>query len=141
MEERGEAVSGSVKVGQTVRLSFGEVLRNVRRQICLTAEYRGLYSNAELAEDIAKIMTEVYMMPGAAEILVSGERIPCYLVREVLEEVTSEHVAAVIDAFCRVDYEIKAKKQYLRTALYNSVFEAEAAVVNDYNVKTGGGLQ
>lgn len=120
------------------RLPFTEVLRNVRRQILLTAEYRGLYKNEELAEDIAKIMTEVYMLSDDAEVLISDEKLSGYLVKEVFREIRAENVENVIDYFCGITRRIAKKRQYLRSALYNSVFELEAEEVNGVNLVLNG---
>lgn len=84
------------------------------------------------AREIALIIAEVMRLPETAEIRIEGNRLPARMVQEVLAMVEREHVETVMDAYRRAKYEIRHKKTYLRTALYNSVFETESRIENEF---------
>lgn len=77
------------------------------------------------ASEICLIIAEVALLPDGAEIQIAGEKLPLELVREVYARLTHEHALIVLRNFEKVHYEIKNKKTYMRTSLYNSVFEFE----------------
>lgn len=123
MKEQGvgrESESQSRRVG-----SLRETLAEVYSQI----EIEG-YSDTELAREIALIITEVYKLPPTWDVQIDGQKLPASLVADVYRELTWEHVTAVIANFKKADFEIKYRKSYLRTALYNEVFENYSRVVN-----------
>ncbi len=113
-----------------VRLSFEQALSQARYQIDLTLE--GAYRTAikDQAEELAMIIAEVYLMHPNAHITISGEQLDGHLVQQVFRQLTSSHVELVISNFNRTTYMVKNKKFYLRTALYNSVFELSSHYMN-----------
>ena len=54
-----------------------------------------------------------------------------FLVQEVFGLLRNEHARIVFDNFQNVSHHIFNKKAYLRTALYNVVFEIESNSIND----------
>lgn len=89
-------------------------------------------SDKAFAKEIALIIAEVLRLPETAEIRIDGNKLPSSLVKEVFSMVEREHVENVMTAFRSAKYEIRHKKTYLRTALYNSVFEIESRVENEF---------
>lgn len=123
MKDQGagrESESQSRRVG-----SLRETLAEVYSQI----EIEG-YNDPELAREIALIITEMYRLPSTWEVQIDGQKMPASLVADVYRELTWEHVTAVIANFKNTGFEIKYRKSYLRTALYNEVFENYSRTVN-----------
>jgi hypothetical protein len=79
------------------------------------------------------IMAEVYMMDPDKPIRISGEWLDGHVVQQVFSEIERDHVEMVVSEFYRLTDEIRNKKAYLRTALYNSVFSIEAHYTNRVN--------
>ena len=109
--------------------SFAAVSEAVREQIeadCIPEEWQ------PMAEEIERIIAEVYLMPGEWQIRIDGQPMPAGMVQGMFALLTNEHVTAVIGRFSEIPYEIRHIKTYLRTALYNAVFETEARVTNAF---------
>ena len=87
------------------------------------------------AEEICLIMAEVLKLPSGLNVRIGGNDLPAELVGSVYKRIQKEHIELVLDNFSRAAYTIKHKKTYLRTALYNSVFEYEAHFSNWYASK------
>ena len=107
--------------------SFPVVLERVKRQTefsLVDAE------DKEQFEEICLIIAEVFCLPDSFTVSIGKEKIPIILVREIYNRLTKEHVETVIHNFEKVTYEIRHKKTYFRTALYNVVFEMESHFVN-----------
>ena len=109
--------------------SFPAVCEAVREQIELEAFAEDM---EPLAEEVARIIAEVYMMPGSWQMKIDGQYIPAAMVQQVFNQLENDHVAAVLYRFREVPYEIRHIKTYLRTALYNAVFESEARTTNEF---------
>ena len=116
-----------------LRPSFRSAISRAERQV----EYDALISREKMPRALVKeacmIIAEVYMMDPDKPIRVSGEWLDGHVVQEVFSELTSEHVATVIEEFCRLVCDIRNKKAYIRTALYNSVFSIESHYTNRVN--------
>lgn len=84
------------------------------------------------AKEIALIIAEVMLLPETASIRIDGNGLPAGMVQEVYAMLEREHVEGVISAYRRAKYEIRHRKTYLRTALYNSVFETESRIENEF---------
>lgn len=112
------------------RLSFKEALAKARTQINIDC-----FSDADkdFANEIIFNIAEVYMLWDSAPVKIAGEQIDGYIIKQVFEELHEEHVKLVIDNFSKVDYIVNYKKAYIRTALYNSVFEYTAHFDNLVN--------
>lgn len=89
--------------------------------------------DAALGVELCKIIAEVYLLFPETVITISGEDIPAYVVQEVLEEITSEHIQYVIERIKNVRCELTSRKKYIRAMLYNSVFEIESGATIDAN--------
>lgn len=83
-----------------------------------------------LADRIALIIAEIYRLPPAAPVRIDGQHIPAGTVREIYARLDHENVEGVIARFREATYPIRHIKTYIRTALYNSVFEGEFALEN-----------
>jgi hypothetical protein len=110
-------------------VSFTEVLDKVKVQIdidCFADR------DAQFADEISYIIAEVMKLDPECDIRIEGAARTAGMVQEVYSKIEHEHVQQVIDTFRAITHEIKNKKAYLRTALYNSVFELEASGINLY---------
>lgn len=119
---------GSGPSCRSVRPSFRDTLAKAREQIAVGTGRYG--RNEGQAAELAAIIAEVYLMDPETPINISGDRLDGYVVQQVFCEITTAHAELVIDNFNRATYLIKNKRLYLRTALYNSVFELEAHYAN-----------
>lgn len=117
-------------------LSFDETVGEVTRQLeveCL--ESRG-YSKPQLLE-ICMIIAEIYMRNPNGSVRIGKELIDNSIVQQVYRKLTAEHVDMVMDNLSRITTVIHNKKQYIRTALYQSVFELEAHYANLFALRQG----
>ena len=121
-------------MGRSMRLYFKD-------EIKATAERLELYAvrdcDKALAYELCAIIAEVNIMRPCFSVKIGGEVLEAGLVREVFSCLTHGHLESVIAAFDSCKYEIRNKKAYLRTALYNSVFELEAGQRNLFNYVEG----
>lgn len=87
------------------------------------------------AKEICLIIAEVALLPEWVDVQIAGEKLPAELVKDVYTHLTHEHVENVMRSFENARYTIVAKKTWIRTALYNSVFEFEHQVENTYRAE------
>ena len=120
-------------VHPSFRPSFREALGRAEEQV----EYDYIIFDGVLApslvREVCMIMAEVYLMDPGNPVRISGEWLNSHVVQEVFSQITREHVEMVIKEFCRLTCDIRNKKAYLRTALYNSVFSIDAHYRNRVN--------
>ncbi len=109
------------------RLSFRQALEKAESQVNLEC-FRP--TDRDFAREIISNMAEVFMLLDATPVKIAGEQIDGYIIKQVFEQVREDHVQLVIDNFRKVDYIVNYKKAYIRTALYNAVFELEAHYSN-----------
>lgn len=83
-----------------------------------------------LFKELCFIIAEVLLADPRLAIKVNGEFVGVPLVHDVFSQIRNQHVQLVFDNFQNVSHRVSNKKAYLRTALYNSVFELEAHFVN-----------
>ena len=88
-------------------------------------------SDRALAGQIALIMAGIAQLPGDAAVRIGRETLPAYHIQESYRLLDHEHVAEVIRKYRKLTYRVDAVKTYLRTMLYNIVFEGAARVEND----------
>ncbi len=108
--------------------SLIRIRNQVAKQIeldCFENRYRAF------ANDICMIIAEVMFFPSSFKVRIDGQSLLAGTVAEVYKLLTHEHIALVIENFEKIAYRIKYKKTYLRTALYNSLFEYEAHYTNE----------
>jgi len=84
-----------------------------------------------LFKELCLIIAEVLVLDKDSVIKINGSFVSTCLVQEVYSLIHNEHVDLVFDNFKKVSQRIYNKKGYLRTALYNAVFEIESGNVND----------
>jgi hypothetical protein len=110
------------------RLSFKEAITKAEDQIGFR-EYSRLHSCYGILHDMCRAMAEVYMMSPTTKIKVNGEELEAGMVADVLEQVTTEMAEIRAEELRETIAGVTNIKAYLRSALYNKVFEFEAAEV------------
>lgn len=110
------------------RLSFKEAITKAEDQIGFH-EYSRQHSCYGILHDMCRAMAEVYMMPPRTKIRINGEELEAEMVAEVLEQVTQEMAEERADELRETIAGVTCLKAYLRSALYNKVFEFESAEV------------
>lgn len=138
MEKRGKRfsmtdVKNRCLDASSLRPSFREAICRAEKQIDKSDILIDGRLDAGLVREVCMIIAEVYMMDPARPIRISGEWLDGYIVQEIFGELGRFHIEAVIDEFCRLDIDIRNKKAYLRTALYNIVFTLDAHYTNRVN--------
>ena len=119
----------------SVRPSFDEVLEKVKEQISIDCVPLATLLQAE---EIAAIIAEVLRLRPEDKLRVDGVMHPAADVQAVYAKLENEHIMHVIETYNEIPYLIKNPKMYLRTALYNAVFELNNAGANIF-AATGGG--
>lgn len=117
--------------GQVPSGSLASELARVKATLefeCFDTEYKSQ------AAEICLIIAEMAMLPPSTTVQIGGSKITADVVREIYSMLTHEDIISVMDNFEEVAYKIKYKKTYLRTALYNEVFERNSRVINDVRV-------
>ena len=120
---------------QSVRPSFDDVLEQVKEQIAIDCVP---FEQILQAEELAAIIAEVLRLRPEDKLRVDGVMHSAADVQAVYAKLENEHVLHVIETYNEIPYPIKSPKMYLRTALYNAVFELNNAGANLY-AATGGG--
>ena len=111
-----------------VRPSFREAFRRAAQQTELIC-FEG-YPREDFMRELCYIIAEVYIIDPDSSIKISDEILPAYLVQEIFGELKLQHLELVESNFHDQTELIKNKRAYLRTALYNSVFEINAHYTN-----------
>ena len=121
-----------------VRPSFREAFRRAASQVELY-KCTDIFERDHLLRELCYIIAEVYIIDPDSKVKISDEILDAYLVQEIFRELTLEHLRLVNDNFKDQIELIKNKRAYLRTALYNSVFEIEAHYTNlvNHDIATG----
>jgi len=119
---------------QPVRPSFDAILDRTMQQVeyhCF-ADLRTGYIDPFFKE-LCLIISEVFFMNPDAVIKVNGSETIVSLVQEIYSRLYNDHLRLVFANFQHVSCRVYNKKAYLRTSLYNAVFEIELHFVNtDY---------
>ena len=101
--------------------SFRQMLETVYQQINYNF-FALLRYQKDLADEIAKIITEIYMYKDSVLIEIDGDEIEAGVVKEIYRELREEHICAVINQYSAVRTMVRYPKRYIRTCLYNIVF-------------------
>ena len=120
------------RVSPSVSPSIASHLNRVMRQVeyhCF-ANLRTGYIDP-LYKELCLIISEVFVINPEGVIKVNGSEVPIRLIQEVYEQLRNDHIQLVFANFQSVSCKVYNKKAYLRTALYNAVFELESHSVND----------
>ena len=110
-----------------VRPSFREAFCRAAKQVNL--ECCRLTDRDQMRE-LCYIIAEVYIIDPDSKINIADESLDAYLVQEIFGELELHHLELVLENFNKKTEIIHNKRAYLRTALYNSVFEFEAHYQN-----------
>jgi len=111
--------------------SFSAALARVMRQVeyhCF-ADIRTRHIDP-FYKELCLIISEVLVMNPQSVIKINGTGMPSGLVQEVYALIRCDHVRFVFENFQMVSCQVFNKKAYLRTALYNAVFELESHYIN-----------
>lgn len=119
----------------SVSLSFDEMLERVKGQIDFDAFP---FEDIMQARELACIIAEVMRMRPSDNLKIDGRIMPVADVQAVYSRLENEHIANVMESFNQIPYVVRNKKAYLRTALYNAVFELGSSENNQYAVASGG---
>ena len=92
----------------------------------------------DMATDLKYIIAEVLAFHPNTEIRIGGMIYPAKVVQAAYKRLQVEHLELVIHNFRQQTCEIKRPKAYLRTALYNAVFELNARYTNMAIADSGG---
>ena len=82
-------------------------------------------------KELCLIIADVLLSYPDSVIKLNGQYICTKLVQDVFSQIRNRHLLLVFNNFHNVSHRILNKKAYLRTALYNAVFEFEAHFIND----------
>jgi len=122
------------KDSQGSALSIQEMLEKVMRQVeyhCF-ADLR--FNRVDpLYKELCLVIAEVLVLNPVSVVKINGSNMHTHLVQEVYSQLQNDHVRLVYRNFLNVSTRVYNKKAYLRTALYNAVFEIESNSVNDSN--------
>jgi len=105
-------------------------------QVMLQVEYHcfvdlGLNRIDPFYKEICLIIAEILVLDKDSVIKINGSFVSIGLVQEVYLKIRNDHVRLVFNNFNNVTQRIFNKKGFLRTALYNAVFEIESHYLND----------
>ena len=131
----GDKKIKGARTARSVSPSFREAFRRAAMQTelhCAAEEERSAL------RELCYIIALVYATEANGRILIGGEVYRATLVAEIFEELTIEHLRLVRQNYLAQSVRIRNKRAYLRTALYNSVFELEAHYDNVASVATAG---
>lgn len=116
------------KSGHSQVKSFNTVLQQIRKQIDIDSFDA---QDKDQAEEIALVMAEVMVLSESEKVRINGQEISIQLIQDIYARISNADVLLVIMRYRKVTYEIKHTKKYLRTALYNSVFESRNRIDNE----------
>lgn len=111
---------------RAVRKSFTELRNEIFTRLGGEGGKYFRHEDRAFALDLASIITETELLAPDFPIRIGGEMLPAGLVSEIFRELRCEHIETVISHYRENAAGVKNKKAYLRTALYNSVFEQSA---------------
>ena len=114
--------------------SLTETLEKVMRQIeyhCFTDLRRNRID--PFYKELCLVIAEVLVLNPESTLKINGVLMYAPVVQEVYLQLHNDHVRLVFQNFHSVSTRIYNKKAYLRTALYNVVFELESNYINEYN--------
>ena len=112
------------------RLTFREAITLAEGQV----EFGGMdYADKlrPLVHDMCRTMAEVYMAPEGMIMKVNGEDVAAGMISDVFAELTQDHVINLAGRLYDGWGCIAHPKAYLRSALYNVVFEFESVILRD----------
>ena len=126
------------QVQHKASLSNGQSILEMLEQVMQQVEYHcfaGLRIKwiDPLYKEICLVIAEVLIIDPDTIVKINSSNMTIRLVKEVYSQLRNEHVRLVFENFRNVSTHVYNKHAYLRTALYNAVFEIESHYVNDMN--------
>jgi len=114
----------------------GQLISKTLQQVMGQVEYHCFASLRfnwvdPLYKELCLIIAETLLLSPDSVIKINGSNISASLAQEVFSQLRNDHVRLVFENFNKVSARVYNKKAYLRTALYNAVFELESSSVND----------
>lgn len=120
-----ECCTSSPSVSPSFEDTLNEILDRAEFDECIATDpENGLYF------DLCMIMTEIERKPDEHYMKINNSAISVAEIKSVLSFVRSAHLQQIAINYEKINYPIKNKKAYLTAALYNSVFELNAAITN-----------
>jgi hypothetical protein len=116
--------------GKSILSMLGQVMQQVEYH-CFAGLRIGWID--PLYKELCLVIAEVLVLNPNTFVKINGSNMSTHLVREVYSQLRNEHVRLVFDSFRNVSTHIYNKRAYLRTSLYNAVFEIESHYINDIN--------
>ena len=107
-----------------------EYLYEIQEQVGYS-EFEG--EERKQVKELCLIIAEVMRLPDTYDVTINGEKLPASIVKEVFALIEISHICHVLENFSKINYAVNHTKTYLRTALYNSVFEAQHKLENEVN--------
>ena len=86
-----------------------------------------------LYKELCLVIADVLVLDPDSTITINGSKMAAFLIQEVYRQLNNDHLRFVFDNFQNVSHRVHNKKAYMRTALYNAVFEIELHFVNNMN--------
>ena len=132
----GSSVSPSVSLRGKSALSFREAIEEAEAQIepeTFESSLRGR------VREVCRVIAEIYMLPDGSRVKIEGEELPIETVREVFAQLNDQHVRYSFERLDGYEGRIFAMKAFLRTLLYNSVFEMESHYDNRFRADRAEG--
>jgi hypothetical protein len=83
--------------------------------------------------EIALIIAEIYICHPKQQYSMAGQVYDAEFIRNAFDGLERQNIEFVIDNIINYKSEIKNKKSFIRTALYNSLFETNIGKTNDEN--------
>lgn len=119
----------SVAESLSACLSFDEAYECTRVQIEMESFPVDMLVQAT---EVAGIIAQVYTLPKNSVIKVAGYLRKVGDVQAVFQKLKNEHIVYVIEEFNEIPYRVRYKTAYIRSALFNAVFELTSAENNRY---------
>lgn len=117
--------------------SFGTAMQAAETILELDWLIGAYPESTELWRELARIVADVYMHNPARNLVIDGEVTSFGYVQEIFLLLTAENLIDVRHRLQRYQREIKHKKAFVRTALYNTIFESETEIENIFAVTHG----
>jgi hypothetical protein len=115
--------------GMTLLGMLDKVMRQVEYHCFVDLRFNRI---DPLYKELCLIIAEAFLLRLDSTVRINGSLIHAQLLKEVYSKLTHEHLRLVFDNFHNVVVRVYNKKAYLRTALYNAVFELESSCINDF---------
>ena len=109
--------------------TFRDTLNRIENRIDIECFYE---SERDFVRELFLIIAEVYRLYPSDRVKVDGQVYSAADVAAVFEMLTADHIRQVIRKNAERTYPVKYRKAYLRTLLYNSVFEYSSATLEDF---------